>query len=622
MRKTGFSWAVGLVIAMIATFTATVGTVGAANNNPPFEGYAPPGGYTLTVNGEAGAQVIRDGDILTFELTEHAYNTCAEGPTIPGCLSNIRWSPWFDRGYVAPFLTGSNWGFEYEIIDPENDCASDSYSCTVRFTTTRSVPCTGLPFIGNIAPLLTSVSGDLGLGFGSSSLPYVHQPRLYVDFGAQDCQPVSSLSWENVSANPLEIDFDASGAYDPDNLDLSNPTDPVAPGDGIVSYSWSFGDGAISFDPSPVHIYNEPGYYDVSVTVTDDEGDTAITVETVEVSGFVDPDFTWTYPDPEDPFTIEFDATLTQADAEIFDWYWEFGDGEEDSGGPFITHTYAELGEVDVTLYVADEFGGQGEITKTVDVGEDAPVGGLPSVSSPFGFGFDEGDEGESSTVLIPLELSAPSTTAVTVSWSAVGQAPGPFTATLGADYADESGEVVIPANTTEAYIELTVFGDETDEEDESAWIELTGASGATVEPGSLGFVVIIDDDDPPVAAPSSVVVTEGDAGITGAELLVELSGPSAKPITIDFDTFPKSGVIDGGAQDLVPTGGTITFSPGETSMTIPVDVIGDTNVEPGVLFGAEWAAVLLNNPTNASLVQGWGAVGFVVIVDDDLAVS
>ena len=422
MRKTTLSWTVMLAIALIAALTSTVGPAGAANNNPPFEGYFPPPGYTLTVNGQTGPQVISDGDILTFELTEHAYNTCAEGPTTPGCLSVIRWDPWFDRSYVAPFGTGANWGFSYEIIDPVNDCASDSYSCTVRFNANRTVPCTGLPFIGNIAPLLTFVSGDLGLGFGSSSLPYVHQPRLYVDFGAQDCQPFSSLSWENVSANPLEIDFDASDAYDPDNLDLSNPADPVGPGDGIVSYSWDFGDGAISFDPSPVHIYTEPGDYDVSVTVTDDEGDVAMTLDTIQVSGFVAADFTWSYPDPEDPFTVEFDASPTVSDGEIYDWYWDFGDDESDSGGPTITHTYGELGEVDVTLYVQDEFGGEDEITKTVDVGEEPPVGGVPSVSSPYGFGFDEGDDGETSTVLIPLELSEPAATQFTVSWAAVAR--------------------------------------------------------------------------------------------------------------------------------------------------------------------------------------------------------
>ncbi|MEZ5245871.1 MAG: PKD domain-containing protein [Acidimicrobiales bacterium] len=616
-----FSWGVAMVVAMIATLTTTVGQAGAANNNPPFEGYFPPPGYTLTVNGQTGAQVVTDGDILTFELTEHAYNACSEGPTTPGCLSNIAWRPWFDRSYVAPFGTGANWGFSYEILDPD-DCASDSYSCTVRITTTRTVPCTGLPLIGNIAPLLTYVSGDLGLGFGSSSLPYVIQPQLFVDFGAQDCQPISSLSWDNVSANPLEIDFDASGAYDPDNLDLSDPYNPVGPGDGIVSYSWDFGDGAISFDPSPVHIYNEPGYYDVSVTVTDDEGDIAMTLDTIQVSGFIDPDFTWSYPDSEDPFTVEFDASPTTADSEIYDWYWDFGDGDSDSGGPTITHTYAELGEVDVTLYVQDEFGGDAEITKTVDVGEEPPVGGLPSVSSPFGFGFDEGDAGESSTVLIPLELSEPSATPVTVSWATTAQPANPFTATLGVDYPSASGQVVIPAGSVEGFIELTIFGDDIDEEDEAAWVEITGATGATFTPGELAYVVLLDDDDPPVATPVSVVTTEGDVGTTTAEIIVELSAPSAKTVTVDYVSAPAGGVIDGGAADFVPTAGTVTFAPGETSQSIPVEVIGDTTAEPGLLFGAEWAGVRIMSPTNASVPGGWNSVAFLLIVDDDVAVS
>ncbi len=45
---------------------------------------------------------------------------------------------------------------------------------------------------------------------------------------------------------------------------------------GIESWSWAFGDGGSAFVQSPVHIYEEPGCYDVSLEVATADGDTLI----------------------------------------------------------------------------------------------------------------------------------------------------------------------------------------------------------------------------------------------------------------------------------------------------------------------------------------------------------
>ena len=42
----------------------------------------------------------------------------------------------------------------------------------------------------------------------------------------------------------------------------------------IVSWQWSFGDGAVSTEQNPVHTYSTPGRFDVLLTVTDDGGGT------------------------------------------------------------------------------------------------------------------------------------------------------------------------------------------------------------------------------------------------------------------------------------------------------------------------------------------------------------
>ena len=62
--------------------------------------------------------------------------------------------------------------------------------------------------------------------------------------------------------------------------------------------------------------------------------------------------------------------------------------------------------------------------------------------------------------------------------------------------------------------------------------------------------------------------------------------------------------------EDFVPTGGTLTFGPGDQSKTISVQVNGDTQNEPDETF-----FVNLSNPANATIAD---AKGIGTITNDD----
>jgi hypothetical protein len=84
--------------------------------------------------------------------------------------------------------------------------------------------------------------GGIVLLFGLLSLVgcALLQPRVAVDFTASETEGVT----------PFVVEFT-----------------PVIPGDPAHFY-WDFGDGEISVDASPVHVYREEGIYDVFLTVT------------------------------------------------------------------------------------------------------------------------------------------------------------------------------------------------------------------------------------------------------------------------------------------------------------------------------------------------------------------
>jgi len=79
--------------------------------------------------------------------------------------------------------------------------------------------------------------------------------------------------------DPPQADFDVH-CHEQDCAFTDKSKDP----DGtVVSWQWSFGDGATSTEQSPGHSYAEPGHYDVQLTVTDDDGATASKTKRVDI---------------------------------------------------------------------------------------------------------------------------------------------------------------------------------------------------------------------------------------------------------------------------------------------------------------------------------------------------
>ncbi len=186
--------------------------------------------------------------------------------------------------------------------------------------------------------------------------------------------PIAIFTYAPIDPKTLEIIvFNASQSYDPD-------------GGKIVIYKWDFGDGNIGYGKVVVHKYSSPGIYNVTLTITDDEGQKGNATTGAGIPGTPPPvnvtdnippqgDFEW-YVNPNIDGTIDFYANVTDPDGEIISYFWNFGDGGT-SSSPNPSNTYEHSGNYTVTLIVTDDNGGQTVFTKTITVPNILPIAGF-----------------------------------------------------------------------------------------------------------------------------------------------------------------------------------------------------------------------------------------------------
>src|SRR5262245_18105570 len=192
---------------------------------------------------------------------------------------------------------------------------------------------------------------------------------------------------------------------------------------------------------------------------------------------------------------------------------------------------------------------------------------------------------------------------------SKVSFAPLPDTATAPADFIATTGFVRFAGKKHTKTVAVTIVGDPLEEPDETFFVALTGATGATVDDGE-GVGTMQDDDAPPhIQVPSTLSVPEGQTGdTTMAAIEATLSAPSGREVSVDWATEDGTGTEADG--DYTGGSGTLLFAPGETEQAVLIPVIGDAADETDETF-----TLSISSPMNADLGN---ATDTVTIVDND----
>ncbi len=242
---------------------------------------------------------------------------------------------------------------------------------------------------------IVSYAWNYGDGHTSSVGPvdfwaYASAGTYSVTLTVTDNQSATSSVTHVVQVGPLNVSPTASFtppaavAAVPARFDGSTSTDP----DGwIVSYQWSFGDGATATGNIVYHPFALPGTYSVTLTVQDNGGATNSTTQPVVVSApFHAPvaAFTYSPPSPVVGSPVVFNASTSyDPDGTIVSYQWDLnGDGTIDASGVTTQVIYSSPGTGTVRLTVTDNSALSATATQTITV---SASGGSPSGAPAMG---------------------------------------------------------------------------------------------------------------------------------------------------------------------------------------------------------------------------------------------
>jgi PKD repeat protein len=209
-----------------------------------------------------------------------------------------------------------------------------------------------------------AAGGGVSLILGSimRNAPYDAYRIGYKLFGVGgNAWPVPSATSNSTGGDiPLTVDFSSAGSTDPNGT--------------IASLLWDFGDGATSTEANPSHLYNAPGQYVATLTVTDNAGVSSVDTEALDVTApnvlpvAVASATPTTGPSPLD--VTFFAEGSYDPDGSLGNLEWHFDDGGSYFGS-IAFNTFTTPGVHHASLTVHDSRGGTS--TDTVSVFVQAP---------------------------------------------------------------------------------------------------------------------------------------------------------------------------------------------------------------------------------------------------------
>lgn len=229
---------------------------------------------------------------------------------------------------------------------PTSGCAP----LLVSFHNTTT-PATGTSYVWNFGPSSSSTLSDPSSSF---TTPGTHVVTLTATNGAA----VSTYTVAITVYPPPVVSFDADDTAVCPCTPINFTSTSTGSVPGPMTYSWNWGDGSpTGTGATPSHVYCTPGYYTVTLFVTNATGCVASLVKTSYIHIYNPPvaNFTWS------PFAIcnpPGSVTFTSSSSGVapLTCAWTFGDLGTGTGSP-VSHLYTSVGTYSPSLIVTDANG-------------------------------------------------------------------------------------------------------------------------------------------------------------------------------------------------------------------------------------------------------------------------
>lgn len=333
------------------------GTSGSGSNVS--HAFAPAGTYVvqLTVTDEAGVSVTSGGTTVIVGVTPTPVANFTFSPAAPVVGQSVLFDHRTSTTVQGQAIVALDWNFGDGTAPVR--CPGNT-ACAANGITTHVFKSAGT---FNVALIITDAAGRTGI-------------------------KSTSVTVTIVAATPPTANFTFSPAAPAPNQAVLFNAASSTPGTGhtLASYAWNFGDAATATGVAPSHPYSVAGTFTVTLTVTDEIGQSSVTSKTVTISTSAAPPptaaFTFSPAAPGVGETVFFNASTSTPGAghTITSYAWTFGDGAT-ATGVTATHAYTATGTYSVQLKVTDEVG-----QSTTSAATTVTVGAPPTPTARFTF--------------------------------------------------------------------------------------------------------------------------------------------------------------------------------------------------------------------------------------------
>lgn len=373
------------------------GNVDDNTQNPSFDYGGTAGQYdvTLTVTTDMGCthsvmQTIEvyPNPVSNFTFQDVCFGTTAEFTDLSTVTTGniIDWA--WDLGELGATSTDQHPTHNYGapgtytvtlVVTTDNGCTATSSKDieifpvpVAAFTNTTECFLDATQFTDITQPTPPSTITNWAWDFGDAPTQSVANPAhtysspgdYNVTFTVTSNNGCTNTTSNMVTVHPLpEPEFSATSVCFGVPTDFTDLSDILTPG-SIAGYFWDFDDNSNTTQAEPSHPYGLPGFYDVTLTLTSDQGCTDQITHEVEVYPLPQVDFMAVETEGCQPWVTNFiDQSTIDAGYSNVQWNWDLGNGPSTAQHP--KNQYPLDGTYTVSLTVTSNEGCQNSLTLT-----------------------------------------------------------------------------------------------------------------------------------------------------------------------------------------------------------------------------------------------------------------